>query len=166
MLAVWNAILPLIGVLIGSFTTYKVQKNLYDHQLKVEKEKELYKQQVEILKMYSEILQVDSENEVLVHEVGGTAKFNLEVYKKNVRPLFYKYMYLLDRRLTFLVKDFDQKLIDIRYGGFESEELIDAHGKADYENIIRIVQENLKMYKKKVERTGEADIDDEEPIII
>lgn len=147
----WSEIYPgiftLLGVFVGGVTTFLTQKITLDKQLKSEKEKEKEERNIERLKVYSEILKLDGENEMQAYEqrFGGTA-LNIKTYQEKFRPVFFSKFYLIDIEVAESVREMDNVIgIANFFANLESsqnDELIRL-----YNQIIFDIEKHLKSYK-------------------
>lgn len=101
-----NSSLPLLGVAIGGIATYMTQTNILNKQLSRDTEREKKEENIERLKIYSKILKLDGERP-LGDDGIGIRVFNVNLYKREYRPVFFSKFYLLHQEIAESIRFMD-----------------------------------------------------------
>lgn len=148
---IFNDILPLIGVIIGSCATYVTQNQIFKRQRNRDIEKENESKNIECLSVYSEILKINGENMMQDYssDISGF-QFNVSTYKKKFRPIFCSKFYLLERDIVNSIRKMDELIYEEEFigtgipGDYPNNSLIKS-----FEHIIMSVENTLDEYRKK-----------------
>ncbi|WP_153733320.1 hypothetical protein [Sporosarcina obsidiansis] len=140
-----NSLLPLLGVAVGGIATYMTQTNVLKRQLSRELEKEKQVENIARLKIYSEILKLVGEHEMIVYD-GGREKFNLKVYRANFRPKFFSEFYLLHQDLADDVRSMDITIAEAELTGYMDREMSGSLSRT-FNNLIEKIEIYLKEYR-------------------
>ncbi|MGE7932105.1 hypothetical protein [Viridibacillus arvi] len=145
---IFTGILPLLGVAVGGFATYLTQKLTLDKQLKIEREREREERNIERLKVYSEILKLEGENEMQGFDThAGYEVFYKKIYREKFRPVFFSKFYLIDLDIVESVRRIDNifgvEQYIVQLDREHEEQLINLFNK-----IISNIEKQLKDYKK------------------
>lgn len=114
---VFNIIMPIVGVIVGSLISYFTQKNLYKKQVKEERLKQHKQFMVEKLEIYGRILKASYEHNLFINNYDGTVKLNYKRFNEVFRPLFYEKLYLMDSEVVIKLKTIDDFLIEESFLG-------------------------------------------------
>jgi len=132
------AILGAVAGSLGSYLTtrsqVKLQKNLVEEQRKFDNRELKFK-------LYNDVLRINGENSIIDVDFD---EFNIEIYRKNVRPVLFMNLHIVDPKVRLYVLDFDKyiELIGIlaERGDKEMGEAKVKHLIAQYHGLMNIIQ--------------------------
>lgn len=141
-----NSSLPLLGVVIGSIATYMTQNNMFKKQLLIDTEQEKSEENIERLKIYSEILRLEGKH-IMYEYNGRSADFNLKAYTNEFRSVFFSKFYLLHQELADTIRAMDNIIAEANFN--EKLEPRQNDMLLNYFNqIINSIEKYLKEYRK------------------
>ncbi|SMB95298.1 hypothetical protein SAMN00017405_0371 [Desulfonispora thiosulfatigenes DSM 11270] len=138
--------LPLLGVAIGGIATYMTQNNVLKKQLNRDIEREKSAENIERLKIYSEILRLEGEH-IMCEYTGPHVEFNLKSYTREFRSIFFLKFYLLHQDLADTVREMDNIIAEANF----NEELEPRQNDMllnNFNKIINIIEKYLKEYRE------------------
>lgn len=141
-----NSSLPLLGVIVGGIVTYKTQTTMLKKQFESELEKEREKNNVERLKVYSEVLKLEGAN-IMYEYAGQGADFNLKVFNKEFRPVLFTKFYLLHQEIAEIVRKMDMIVAEANF----EEQLTRRHNDLllnNFNKLISIIERQMKDYRE------------------
>lgn len=145
-------ILPLIGVLIGTISTYFIQTSSFKRQQKWEKEKMeiqfIQEQMKKKLESYNRIIKAHSESMVIDwHPHTGESSFKGQPYMDKIRPELYDSFHFLHPDIADAVMEIDSigERWEVMGDDPDDEELLISH----YTFIIDSIKKELNDYRKK-----------------
>lgn len=140
-----NSALPLFGVVIGSVATYLTQRKILDKQVARDKELEKKQENIERLKIYGEILERAGGTEIGGYDA-GRYNFDLGIYRREFRPLFFQKYYLLDQEIAELIRQMDSVILESSLNGLLENNANDYLLRS-YSRIIERMENYLKEYR-------------------
>lgn len=100
---------------------------------------------IERLKIYSEILKLDGEKTLGDFET-GVYGFNINLYKREFRPVFFSKFYLLHQEIAELIRYIDVIIFEVELGVYFGDEKNDLIMNK-FNEIIERIESHLKEYR-------------------
>ncbi|OEH54000.1 hypothetical protein AQ616_09435 [Oceanobacillus sp. E9] len=128
-----NAVLPLIGVVVGGIITYLTQT-------KHHKDNELKKERSDKLRAYNEILRLEAYSPLIYPTHHYEQKeFAWKLYEKNSRNILFKNLHLFDEEIIKRVLKIDGIFQKIEAVGIDEDELDSVILFDNYNEIIKYI---------------------------
>lgn len=128
----------IIGLLIGSFSTYITQSKIKEKELKREQEKDKQIAITGCLEVYNEILKLDGEINLISNYGEENYIFQIGTYNEKLRPILYSKFHLLHKNVAEKVRSLDKiKKDEHRIENKEDKALI------LYRELILSIEKNI-----------------------
>ena len=141
-----NVLMPLLGVVVGGLITFTTQSIMTMKQIKRDKEREDNVNNLQRLKVYSDILKIDGEFTVCNLTEKGV-EFETTVYYQELRGSLYSHFYLLHPTISHCVREIDKVLsqisLEMYMGDKENDSLV-----SEYQKLIGFVEDYLDKARK------------------
>ncbi len=139
--------LTVVSTLAAVWLTQRGNRKTLKQQIIRDEKKEKREELKETLEVYNKILKINGENAVVTDVADKLEEFDINIYKKEVRPILYEKYHLLHDEVAMIVMLIDE---DIKRCTFWGEfERIDHVGLCErYNDLIRKVRWNIHNFRK------------------
>ena len=117
--------------------------------LEISREREKVKKQNEIAKMeiYNNVLKADGEQLMVVHIGGSNAELEIENYQKEIRPLLYKQLHLIDGDVASILNSIDNIIAECNFNEEITKEQNNYLSKI-YMELIEKIKVHVDNFRK------------------
>ncbi|MGP4060025.1 hypothetical protein [Halobacillus sp. H74] len=139
------------GGWITSYVNGKAQKDKLSIEFSREREKEKQLKEEEKMEIYNSVLKVDGEHIMVTHIGGHFTELDTKIYKREIRPILYQKLHLINKDVANTLWAIDNKLAECEFNeDIEPED--DSYLSNEYWTLIENIREHIDDYRDKKAR--------------